>query len=117
ANGATVSGTIPVSASAADGVGVTKVVFAVNGVAKSTLTAAPWTFNLDTTGLPSGTNTIMATASDAANNSSSASIAVSVQNGVPDPPPAAPAPTAPVNAPAKRASVPVTGDVCHRAAH
>ena len=69
-SGATVSGTVTVSANATDNIGVTKVEFWVNGVLKTTDTSAPYSFNLNTRKL-SGTQTIVAKAFDAAGNSAS----------------------------------------------
>jgi chitodextrinase len=91
AAGATVSGTIQVQASASDNVGVSKVELSVDGSLTDTLTASPWTFSLDTSTLANGSHTLSMTAYDAAGNSSSAQISVSVQNGSVDTtPPKAP---------------------------
>lgn len=80
ASGATVSGTIQVQASASDDVGVTRVELMVDGVVKSTLASAPWSFGLDTTALANGGHTLAATAYDAVGNGSSAQVSVGVQN-------------------------------------
>jgi thermitase len=80
ANLATVSGSIQVVASATDNVGVTSVKLLVDGVQTSSLTAAPWSFPLNTTALTNGSHTIKATASDAAGNTASAQITVTVSN-------------------------------------
>jgi chitodextrinase len=84
ANGATVSGTVQVQASASDNVGVTKITLAVDGSLTSTLTSGPWTFSVDTTGLAAGDHTLTATAYDAAGNSTGALSSVTVQNGIVD---------------------------------
>ncbi|HZH75642.1 MAG TPA: PHB depolymerase family esterase [Archangium sp.] len=67
-NAATVSGTVDVTASASDGVGVTKVEFYVDGVLADTDTAAPYVFTWNTTGVANGGHSLMAKAYDAANN-------------------------------------------------
>jgi hypothetical protein len=77
-NGATVSGSLAVSASASDNVGVTKVDFSVDGTVKASDTASPWGFSLDTSSLSSGTHTISARAWDAAGNSSLSSVSVTI---------------------------------------
>ncbi len=68
ANAATVSGTVDVTASASDGVGVTKVEFYVDGVLADTDTATPYVFTWKTTGVANGGHSLMAKAYDAANN-------------------------------------------------
>jgi beta-lactamase superfamily II metal-dependent hydrolase len=91
ANGATVSGTTSVTASASDDVGVTKVEFALDGALQSTDTSSPYAWSWDTTATANGTHTLTATAYDAAGNSAASSISVNVNN-VPDTtPPTAPA--------------------------
>jgi hypothetical protein len=67
-NAATVSGTVDVTASASDGVGVTKVEFYVDGVLADTETAAPYVFTWNTAGVSNGGHSLMAKAYDAANN-------------------------------------------------
>lgn len=82
ANGATVSGTVNVTATASDNVGVTKVDFYVDGALKSTTTVSPFTLALNTTTLLNGSHTLQAKAFDAAaNQASSALVAVTVNNG------------------------------------
>jgi chitinase len=78
--GATVSGSVAVQASASDNLSVTKVILSLDGSVVSTLTASPWTFSVDTTALADGIHTLTATAFDAAGNSSSAEVSVTVQN-------------------------------------
>ncbi len=68
ANGATVSGTVDVTASASDAVGVQKVEFYVDGSLVETDTAAPFTFTWNTVGVANGGHALMAKAYDAANN-------------------------------------------------
>ena len=82
AAGATVSGTITVTANASDNVGVTRVDVLVDGVVKGSDSAAPFAVAVDTTALGNGTHTISARAVDAANNTGSAgNVSVTVQNG------------------------------------
>ncbi|MCY1018218.1 PHB depolymerase family esterase [Pyxidicoccus sp. MSG2] len=68
ANGATVSGTVTVTASASDAVGVARVEFLVDGSTVSTDTAAPYEFAWNSTGVSNGTHTLGARAFDAAGN-------------------------------------------------
>jgi hypothetical protein len=79
---ATVSGVVPVSVSASDNVGVTKVELRVNGAIIATDTGSPYSFSWDSTSVADGTATLTAVAYDAAGNSTaSASVSVSVANG------------------------------------
>jgi len=71
-NGGTVSGSVTVSASATDNIGVTKVEFWVNGVLSATDASSPYSFSWNTRKL-SGTHTIVAKAFDAAGNSATSS--------------------------------------------
>ena len=83
ANGATVSGTVSITASASDNVGVSKVEFYVNNTLKSTDTISPYSYGWDTTTLTNGTYTLAAKAYDAAGNvGQSSSISVTVSNAV-----------------------------------
>lgn len=68
ANGATVGGTVDVTASASDAVGVSKVELYVDGALADTDTAAPFVFTWNTAGLANGSHSLMAKAYDAANN-------------------------------------------------
>jgi chitinase len=83
-SGATVSGTVQVQVSASDDIGVTKVTLAVDGATTGTLTASPWTFDVGTLALANGTHSFAATASDAAGNSATAQVTVTVQNAAAD---------------------------------
>jgi len=84
ANGATVSGTVTVSASASDNVGVTKVEFYLDGVLKSTDTTSPYSWSWGTTGSANGSHSLTSKAYDAAGNvGTSAAVGVTVSNGVP----------------------------------
>ena len=80
-DGATVSGTVPVTAKASDDAGVTQVAFAVDGQALSTDTDGTdgWTASWDTT-TADGTHTITATATDTAGQTSTDSASVTVDN-------------------------------------
>jgi hypothetical protein len=86
ANGATVSGTIPVTASASDDVEVAGVQFFVDGVATGPEdTTSPYSVAWDTTTTTPGSHTLTAVARDAAGNTAtSAPVTVTVSS----PPPA-----------------------------
>ena len=86
--GATVSGTVAVTASASDNVGVTSVQFQLNGAnLGSADTSAPYSTNWDTTSAQNGSHTLRAIARDAAGNQrTSTSITVTVSNVTPPPP-------------------------------
>jgi hypothetical protein len=83
-NGATVSGTVSLAATASDNVGVTKVSFLVDGAVVATSAAAPYAGSWDTTSAANGAHAIVAQAWDAAGNvGTSATVTVAVQNGTP----------------------------------
>ena len=67
-NGVTVSTTVSVGVSAADNVGVTSVELKVNGTVVAVDTTAPYGFSWNSTGVPNGMATLVATAYDAAGN-------------------------------------------------
>ncbi len=93
ANGSTVSGSVTITASASDNVAVNQVLFKEDGVQiGSPVFASPYSIPLNTTTLTNGSHVITATASDAAGNTSTASITLNVQNTIPSPP----TPSAPV---------------------
>ena len=99
ANNASVSGTVSVTASASDNVGVTKVEFYVNGALQATDTSTPYLYSWNTTSLAAGSYTLMAKAYDAAGNiGQSANVTVNVVND-------STAPTVSVTAPANGAVV------------
>jgi hypothetical protein len=80
-----VAGTVSVQATASDNVGVSSVVFLVNGIVKATDTVAPYSFAWDTSALPNGSYTLATRAFDpAGNNALSAPVAVTVANTIPD---------------------------------
>jgi parallel beta-helix repeat protein len=79
ANGATVSGTVSVTASASDNVGVAGVQYSLDGAALGAeLTSSPYSYSWNTSGLAAGNHTLTATARDAAGNRTSASVTVNV---------------------------------------
>lgn len=81
ANGATVSGTATLSASASDNVGVSRVEFYVDGTLVLSDTTAPYSTTWNTTSAANGSHTLMARAFDAAGNTTSSSVTVTVNNG------------------------------------
>jgi len=77
-NGASVSGSVTISANASDNVGVARVDFLVNGTVASSDNSSPYSYSWNTAGL-SGSQTLLAKAYDAAGNvGTSASVAVSI---------------------------------------
>lgn len=92
AAGATVSGTVTVSASATDRGGVDAVEFLVDGEPVDEDASAPYAIRLDTTEYEDGPVTITARATDGAGNDASAARRVSVSNPLPDEPDIDPAP-------------------------
>ena len=77
------SGTITLSATASDNVGVSKVEFYIDGTLKSTLTAAPYSTALNSTTLSNGSHSLVAKAYDAAGNiGTSSTVTFSVNNTV-----------------------------------
>ncbi|MBI1756479.1 MAG: S8 family serine peptidase [Fimbriimonas ginsengisoli] len=83
-SGSTVSGTISLSASASDNVGVASVAFSVDGVQVGVATASPYSVTWNSTVVANGSHTISVVATDAAGNSATASVTVTVSNPVPD---------------------------------
>ncbi len=82
AKGATLSGTVAVSATASDNVGVTNVQLELDGKPLgAALTTAPYAYSWNTLGASNGAHTLSATAADAAGNTSvAASTTVTVHN-------------------------------------
>ncbi len=75
------SGTITLSASASDNVGVSKVEFWIDSVLKGTVLTPPYTLALDSTTLSDGSHTLVAKAYDAAGNvGTSSAVAFSISN-------------------------------------
>jgi chitodextrinase len=79
--GATVSGTTNLTATASDNVGVTKVEFYDNSSLLATDTSSPYTASWDTTKVANGSHLITARAYDAAGSVSSDSSTVNAKNG------------------------------------
>ncbi len=83
ASGASVNGSVTINVNAGDNVGVTGVVIKVDGTqVGNILTSAPYTFVWNTANIANGAHTISAAASDAAGNSSTASVNVVVNNSI-----------------------------------
>jgi hypothetical protein len=80
ANGATVSGTVTLSANASDNVGVSRVEFSVDGALVGTDTASPYSVSWNSASVGNGGHTITARAFDAAGNSASSTASVTVSN-------------------------------------
>lgn len=109
-SGASVSGTVSVTASASDNVGVTKVEFYVNGALMATDTTTPYVYSWNTAGLAAGTYTLMAKAYDAAGNvGQSSNVSVTVVNDTTPP-------TVSLTAPANGATVSGTTAIAASAA-
>jgi YVTN family beta-propeller protein len=94
-NGATVSGTVSLSATASDNVGVTAVQFFVDNstTALGTDSTSPYSASWNSTTVNNGAHTLRAVARDAAGNTTTSTIAVTVANSVSPPvdhPPTAP---------------------------
>jgi hypothetical protein len=82
ATGSTVSGTVPVSASASDDVGVTKVEFYVGATRIGTDTTAPYSLSWNTTTGANGIQLLTSKAYDASGKvTTSATVGVTVRNG------------------------------------
>ncbi len=80
-NGATITGTVNVSANASDNIGVAKVDFFVDNNLISTIpSGSSYTYALDTTNLSNASHIISATAYDGAGNTNSNSVGVTVSN-------------------------------------
>jgi hypothetical protein len=77
-NGASVQATITVAASASDNIGVSSVSFKVDGAVVSTDNSAPYSFSWNTGTVAAGVHSLTATANDAAGNSNSHTLQVTV---------------------------------------
>jgi len=87
ASGASVTGTVAVTASVQDVNAVTQVQFFAGGVSIGTATAAPFTVQWNSTTSANGTAELTATATDADNNTlTSAALSVTVDNAATPPP-------------------------------
>lgn len=108
--GGAVSGTVTVTTSATDNVGVTRVDLLVNGSVVATDTTAPFTFNWNSTSLAGTNATLAARAYDAAGNSAvSQTVTVNVTSGAPPANPDATPPVVKILSPASGSRV--TGNV------
>lgn len=85
AHGASVSGTVKVTANATDNVGIAKVEFSIDNTLVGTDTASPFEYSWNTAAATNGTHTLVARASDAAGNTATSStISVTVTGGISD---------------------------------
>lgn len=93
ANGSTVSGTITISATASDNVGVVGLQFTLDGNnLQAEDTTSPYSISWNTTTTTNGPHTLRAVARDAAGNTQGNSVTVTVSNVTPTPTPT-PSPT------------------------
>ncbi|MGH7909979.1 MAG: Ig-like domain-containing protein [Thermodesulfobacteriota bacterium] len=83
-NGATVSGSITISTTASDNIGVTKVEFYLDGVLMGSDNTNGYAISLDTNAVSNGSHTLTAKAYDAANNVGNSAISVNVNNSLTD---------------------------------
>ena len=83
-NGTYVHGVVPINVTATDNVGVTKVVFTINGDNYTDTDGTDgWNYNWNTIGFTDGVYNITVTAYDSANNSQNQTIGVNVDNTIP----------------------------------
>src|SRR5436309_10555397 len=102
-SGSTVSGTITVTASASDNVGVVSVQFLLDGNVAAEDTSSPYSVSWDTTSAGNGSHTLTARARDAAGNTTTSSaVTVTVSNG---PPPDTTPPTVSITSPSSGSTV------------
>ncbi len=107
-NNAAVSGTVAITATASDNVGVSRVEFYENGAFLSAINVAPYTYNWDTTSVANGSHSLTAKAYDAAGNvGQSLNITITVNNTLAD----TTAPTVSVTVPANNSTVSGTATV------
>lgn len=90
-DGETVSDIVTATANASDDVGVTYVVFSLDGTLKLADNASPYNYSFDSKTLTNGSHTLSAKAYDAAGNTKTATITINVNN------PDTTAPSAPSN--------------------
>ncbi|MGZ8222649.1 MAG: Ig-like domain-containing protein, partial [Methylobacter sp.] len=112
ANGASVSGTIPVSADAADNIGIVGVQFQLDGAnLGAEVTAAPYLIAWDTAMVLDGSHVLTAVARDAAGNTAtSVAVSVTVNNPVVDTILPTVSLTAPANGASVSGTIPVSAD-------
>lgn len=84
ANGANISGVVTLAANATDDKGVSAVEFRVNGALVGTDTTVPYAAAWDSKGVANGQYTVSAVARDAAGNTATSAITISVNNPVAD---------------------------------
>lgn len=101
-NGSVVKDTISISVNSSDNYGVSRIELFVNGSLVGTDTIPPYSFSLDTKAFADGNLVLMAKSIDAAGNSATSSITVSVRN------------TIDVTAPIVRISNPINGAVVNK---
>lgn len=83
-NGATLGGTVTLSATATDNVAVDHVDFLVNGTVVNTDTTSPYSFNWNSTSVADGSTTITARAVDTGANPATSAATITVDNTPPD---------------------------------
>jgi hypothetical protein len=112
ANGATVSGTISVTAGASDNVGIAAVQFFLDGTFAAEDATAPYSVSWDTTTAANGSHSLRATARDAAGNqTTSAPVTVTVSNApTSDTTPPSVAITSPLNGTTVSGTISVTAN-------
>ena len=85
-SGASVTGTVDITVNASDNNSVSSVKFSIDGTVVGTDNSSPYSFSWSTTSIATGIHTVTATAYDAAGNTSSQSIQVTVNTTVINPP-------------------------------
>ena len=85
AAGATVLGTVSLTATASSNIGIASVQFSVDTTAVGTATSAPYSAMWDSTKAANGTHTVTALAKDSVGTTSSATVTVTVRNVVAPP--------------------------------
>lgn len=83
-DGSTVSGSVPVSVTASDNVGVSKVLFYVDNVLKYTDTASPWSYAWNSFALANGAHSLYAVAVDAVGHGGTSAVVTVTSSNVPD---------------------------------
>lgn len=109
-NGATVQGTVNMTATASDNVGVTSVDFYNGLILLNSDTSSPYSYSWDSTTVANGSYTLGASARDAAGNVTNTSVSVTVNNPT-TPPPDTTKPTTSITAPASGATITGTYNV------
>ena len=79
-DGQTVSGTVTIQIDASDDNGVSRVELYIDNVLTATLTAAPYTYQWNTTTALNGSHTLRSTAYDTANQTADDQITVNINN-------------------------------------